>query len=95
MLDKTLIALATAYYKDPAKVAVAVAIAAVVAATVVALSFLPVGTQEVLYGTFSSTITALLAGLATRKRAWSPESVAKESERAFREGVSVGAGTVN
>ena len=95
MLEKTRNDLAIALWEDPAKAVVALVLAAIVAATVVAVSFLPVGTQEVLFGTFGSALTALLTGLATRKRAWSPRAVGEEVERSYREGVSVGEGTVN
>jgi hypothetical protein len=95
-MNETLaVKLATALYKDPAKVAIVVTIAAIVSATIVALTFLPVETQNVLYGTFSSTLSALLAGLSARKRAWSPESVEAEADRAYRKGVSAGLTEVN
>jgi len=95
MLEKTRNDIAIAFWEDPAKVVVAVALAAVTAATVVAISFLPLDTQEVLFGAFGSAITALLTGLATRKRAWSPRAVDAEAERSYREGVRAGAGQVD
>mgnify|MGYP003630145178 FL=1 len=87
--------IAIAYYEDPAKVAIAVTIAVIAAATVVALSFLPVDTQEVLFGTFGSTLSALLAGLVTRKRAWSPASAEDEASKSYADGVRAGISTVN